>query len=141
MQSRPTVLYCFDGYMLSVLQQRFVLRPVPFSGESVVLLAALQARNNARVLVSGSLEFFSDAFISASVNTPQVTCCNTAKSPVSRSLNMYYLFITLITISYRVKNVRKIFLMLICYAILIMVECIPKFLRWSFIVLSIVYAL
>lgn len=41
------------------------------TGESVVLLAALQARNNARVLVSGSLEFFSDAFISSSVNTPQ----------------------------------------------------------------------
>ncbi|KAF2361925.1 Dolichyl-diphosphooligosaccharide--protein glycosyltransferase 48kDa subunit [Trinorchestia longiramus] len=40
------------------------------TGENVVLLAALQARNNARVLVSGSLEFFSDAFISAAVNTP-----------------------------------------------------------------------
>ncbi|XP_018025715.1 dolichyl-diphosphooligosaccharide--protein glycosyltransferase 48 kDa subunit isoform X2 [Hyalella azteca] len=39
------------------------------TGESVVLLAALQARNNARVLVSGSLEFFSDAFISAAVTT------------------------------------------------------------------------
>jgi len=40
-------------------------------GTSVVLLAGLQARNNARVLVSGSLEFFSDAFLSAAVNTPQ----------------------------------------------------------------------
>jgi len=41
------------------------------TGENVVLLAALQARNNARVLVSGSLEFFSDAFLTASVKTPQ----------------------------------------------------------------------
>ena len=41
------------------------------TGQSVVLLAALQARNNARVLVSGSLEFFSDAFITAPVTTPQ----------------------------------------------------------------------
>jgi len=41
------------------------------TGTGVVLLAALQARNNARVLVSGSLDFFSDAFLTAAVNTPQ----------------------------------------------------------------------
>lgn len=40
----------------------------------MLLVAALQARNNARVVVSGSLEFFSDAFIMASVQTPQVHC-------------------------------------------------------------------
>lgn len=40
----------------------------------MLLVAALQARNNARVVVSGSLEFFSDAFIMASVQTPQVRC-------------------------------------------------------------------
>lgn len=39
----------------------------------MLLVAALQARNNARVVVSGSLEFFSDAFIMASVQTPQVS--------------------------------------------------------------------
>jgi len=43
----------------------------PTAGQSVVLLAALQARNNARVVVSGSLDFFSDALITAAVNTPQ----------------------------------------------------------------------
>jgi len=41
------------------------------TGENVVLLAALQARNNARVLISGSLDFFSDAFLTAAVKTPQ----------------------------------------------------------------------
>lgn len=41
------------------------------TGSSLVLLAGLQARNNARVLVSGSLDFFSDAMISGAVNTPQ----------------------------------------------------------------------
>jgi len=41
------------------------------TGSSVVLLAGLQARNNARVLVCGSLEFFSDAFLSSAVHTPQ----------------------------------------------------------------------
>ncbi|XP_071531387.1 dolichyl-diphosphooligosaccharide--protein glycosyltransferase 48 kDa subunit [Panulirus ornatus] len=41
------------------------------TGQNMLLVAALQARNNARVVVSGSLEFFSDAFIMASVKTPQ----------------------------------------------------------------------
>ncbi|MCL4151326.1 UNVERIFIED_CONTAM: hypothetical protein GTU68_056567 [Idotea baltica] len=36
----------------------------------MLLVAALQARNNARIVVSGSLEFFSDAFILAGVETP-----------------------------------------------------------------------
>ncbi|MPC37510.1 Dolichyl-diphosphooligosaccharide--protein glycosyltransferase subunit [Portunus trituberculatus] len=43
------------------------------TGQNMLLVAALQARNNARVVVSGSLEFFSDAFIMASVQTPQVS--------------------------------------------------------------------
>ncbi|XP_037796434.1 dolichyl-diphosphooligosaccharide--protein glycosyltransferase 48 kDa subunit-like [Penaeus monodon] len=46
----------------------FHLNPI---GQNMLLVAALQARNNARVVVSGSLEFFSDAFIMASVQTPQ----------------------------------------------------------------------
>nr|CAG4641666.1 EOG090X05EE [Eurycercus lamellatus] len=36
-------------------------------GKNTVLIAALQARNNARVVVSGSLDFFSDDFFSSSV--------------------------------------------------------------------------
>jgi len=36
-------------------------------GRNTVLIAALQARNNARVVFSGSLDFFSDKFFSASV--------------------------------------------------------------------------
>lgn len=41
------------------------------TGQNMLLVAALQARNNARVVVSGSLEFFSDAFVTAAVQTPQ----------------------------------------------------------------------
>nr|CAG4640832.1 EOG090X05EE [Eulimnadia texana] len=36
-------------------------------GKKTLLIAALQARNNARVVFSGSLDFFSDEFFSASV--------------------------------------------------------------------------
>jgi len=36
-------------------------------GKNTVLIAALQARNNARVVVSGSIEFFSDEFFTSSV--------------------------------------------------------------------------
>jgi oligosaccharyltransferase complex subunit beta len=37
-------------------------------GRNIALIGALQARNNARVVVSGSLEFFSNAFFDAAVN-------------------------------------------------------------------------
>ena len=37
------------------------------TGKNTVLVAGLQARNNARVVFSGSLEFFSDAFFSSPV--------------------------------------------------------------------------
>ena len=36
------------------------------AGKSTLLIAGLQARNNARVVFSGSLDFFSDAFFTAS---------------------------------------------------------------------------
>lgn len=38
-------------------------------GRSTVLIAALQARNNARVVFSGSLDFFSDEFIGSGVQS------------------------------------------------------------------------
>jgi oligosaccharyltransferase complex subunit beta len=37
-------------------------------GKSVVLVGALQARNNARVLITGSMHMFSDEFLTAAVN-------------------------------------------------------------------------
>ena len=37
------------------------------AGKNTLLIAGLQARNNARVIFSGSLEFFSDAFFTASI--------------------------------------------------------------------------
>ena len=36
-------------------------------GKNTLLVAALQARNNARVVFLGSLDFFSDEFFTASV--------------------------------------------------------------------------
>ncbi|XP_044732580.1 dolichyl-diphosphooligosaccharide--protein glycosyltransferase 48 kDa subunit isoform X2 [Chrysoperla carnea] len=42
-------------------------------GKNVVLIAALQARNNARVVFSGSLDFFSDEYFTSSVQNVQVT--------------------------------------------------------------------
>ena len=38
-------------------------------GKNTVLIAGLQARNNARVIFSGSLEFFSDEFFSAEIGS------------------------------------------------------------------------
>ncbi|XP_076049228.1 dolichyl-diphosphooligosaccharide--protein glycosyltransferase non-catalytic subunit Ost48 [Oratosquilla oratoria] len=59
----PSTAYCHDP------TQRITEYPHA-TGQNMLLVAALQARNNARVVVSGSLEFFSDAFILASVQTP-----------------------------------------------------------------------
>ena len=39
------------------------------AGSSTRLVAALQARNNARVVVSGSLDLFSDEFFTGSVHS------------------------------------------------------------------------
>lgn len=38
-------------------------------GTSTLLVSALQARNNARVVISGSLSMFSDEYLMASVET------------------------------------------------------------------------
>jgi len=60
----PSTAYCYNP--------TFSITDYPHAtGQNMLLVAALQARNNARVVVSGSLEFFSDAFIMASVQTPQ----------------------------------------------------------------------
>ncbi|VDK70486.1 unnamed protein product [Onchocerca ochengi] len=37
-------------------------------GRSILLIGAIQARNNARVVLTGSIDMFSDAFINATVN-------------------------------------------------------------------------
>ncbi|KAL3077130.1 hypothetical protein niasHS_013119 [Heterodera schachtii] len=48
-------------------------------GKSTILLGALQARNNARVILSGSLDFFSNKFFAATVNQADHTA-NAVKS-------------------------------------------------------------
>lgn len=42
----------------------------PAAGKAVVLVALVQARNNARVVVSGSIDLFSNKFFKAAVQTP-----------------------------------------------------------------------
>lgn len=42
-------------------------------GKDTILIAGLQARNNARVVFSGSLAFFSDEFFTSAVKKAQVT--------------------------------------------------------------------
>ena len=45
-----------------------VCREYPHAtGKNTLLIAGLQARNNARVVFAGSLEFFSDEFFNAKV--------------------------------------------------------------------------
>ena len=50
------------------------------TGKNTVLIAGLQARNNARVIFSGSLDFFSDAFFMANVEKSFAGGKNNAKS-------------------------------------------------------------
>jgi oligosaccharyltransferase complex subunit beta len=38
-------------------------------GKSAILIGAMQARNNARVVITGSLDFFSNAFFTANINS------------------------------------------------------------------------
>ncbi|KAB7507049.1 Dolichyl-diphosphooligosaccharide--protein glycosyltransferase subunit [Armadillidium nasatum] len=60
------------------------------TGQNMLLVAALQARNNARVVVSGSLEFFSDAFILSSVQTAEGKVYKTSgNGPVVEALSRW----------------------------------------------------
>lgn len=43
-------------------------------GKNTLLIAALQARNNARIVFSGSLYFFSDEAFTSPVQKAQVSC-------------------------------------------------------------------
>jgi oligosaccharyltransferase complex subunit beta len=43
------------------------IKEVQIAGNKIVLVTALQARNNARVIFSGSLELFSDKFLTSSI--------------------------------------------------------------------------
>jgi len=58
-----------------------ISKPLPFViGSETTLIAAFQARNNARAVFSGSLEFFSNQFFDQPVQTP-------GQSPQSSSVN------------------------------------------------------
>lgn len=65
----PLVLEIINGY--STTYSYFTTDPISeyplVVGRSTLLIAGLQARNNARVVFSGSLDFFSNEFFTASV--------------------------------------------------------------------------
>jgi len=56
------------------------------TGKQTVLIAGLQARNNARVIFAGSLEFFSDEFFKSSVEPKDGTKVDAANEALSRAL-------------------------------------------------------
>jgi len=65
-----------------------VSEPRSNSGRSPVLISSLQARNNARVLFSGSLEFFSDKFFSSKVSKNSNSAFATNPNPSTK--NSFY---------------------------------------------------
>jgi len=56
-------------------------------GKQVVLVAALQARNNARVVFSGSLDFFSDEFFTAMVEQGGKAAVASGNQALARALS------------------------------------------------------
>ena len=55
-------------------------------GKNTLLIAGLQARNNARVVVLGSMEFLSDTFYTASVERPGTPAAPAGNAGLTRSL-------------------------------------------------------
>lgn len=56
------------GWVSALLADGLLLLQYPHAvGKNTLLIAGLQARNNARVIFSGSLDFFSDAFFNSAV--------------------------------------------------------------------------
>jgi len=58
-------------------------------GKQTVLIAGLQARNNARVVFSGSLEFFSDDFFNSKVEPIAGNSVASGNEALSKSLSMW----------------------------------------------------
>uniref|UniRef100_A0A914M4K4 Dolichyl-diphosphooligosaccharide--protein glycosyltransferase 48 kDa subunit n=1 Tax=Meloidogyne incognita TaxID=6306 RepID=A0A914M4K4_MELIC len=61
-------------------------------GKSTILIGAMQARNNARVLVSGSIDFFSNEFINANAQKAGTTeKSKSGNSELAKALSMWVL--------------------------------------------------
>nr|CAG4645505.1 EOG090X05EE [Lynceus sp. MCZ IZ 141354] len=58
-------------------------------GQKTLLIAGLQARNNARVVFSGSLDFFSDEFFSAPVNSGELKADQSGNKELSEALTRW----------------------------------------------------
>jgi oligosaccharyltransferase complex subunit beta len=58
-------------------------------GKSTVMIAGLQARNNARIVFSGSLEFFSDEFFQAEVQIGSGTPVPSGNSELAEALSLW----------------------------------------------------
>lgn len=58
-------------------------------GKNTVLIAGLQARNNARVVFSGSLDFFSDEFFTAEVEVPGQPPLKSGNAALAKALALW----------------------------------------------------
>lgn len=58
-------------------------------GKNTVLIAALQARNNARVVFSGSIDFFSDEFFTSSVNSAKIKSLTSGNKEVATAISQW----------------------------------------------------
>jgi oligosaccharyltransferase complex subunit beta len=58
-------------------------------GKNTVLIAGLQARNNARVIFSGSLEFFSDEFFTAEIGRATAAGGATGNSELTKNMALW----------------------------------------------------
>ena len=58
-------------------------------GKNTLLIAGLQARNNARVIFSGSLEFFSDEFFNAEVTGKDGKVVKAGNEAFAKAVSMW----------------------------------------------------
>jgi len=67
-----------------------ISKPLPFViGSETTLIAAFQARNNARAVFSGSIEFFSNQFFGQSVHTPGQSPSSSANKVLAEELTRW----------------------------------------------------
>jgi len=67
-----------------------ISKPLPFViGSETTLIAAFQARNNARAVFSGSLEFFSNQFFDQSVQTSGQSATSSVNRPLAEELTKW----------------------------------------------------
>jgi len=79
-----------SGSSYSYSPEKPVGKPLPFViGSETTLIAAFQARNNARAVFSGSLEFFSNQFFDQSVQVPSQASSSSVNKVLAEELTKW----------------------------------------------------